>query len=114
MSRQAFVQKCVAGRQQFVDVSILKQHARNEGFDLHPEIPAQLVVKRREQQGVGLHRVQIVHVQPLERKIAHEAGGAGVGQHPPRLRFENFGALQFAGSGNLEQGVIGPLTPQKE
>ena len=62
------------------------------------------VVERREQQGIGLDRVQVVHIQPLQREIAHEARCARIGQHPPGLRFENFRLLQFAFGGNFQQG----------
>src|SRR5262245_41107703 len=114
MARQSLVQEGVVCRQQVVHTAILKQHARNEGFDLNGEIFAQLVVERWEQQGIRLNFLKVVDVQPLEREIAYKAGGAGVREHPPRLRFENFRPLQFAVRCDIEQSLIGPLTPEEE
>ena len=61
---------------------ILQQYARHERFDFDAEGLAQFVIECGKKKGIGLHGVQVIHVQPLEREIAHEARRA-------RIRFKD-------------------------
>ena len=74
----------------------------------------QLVVEGWKQIRIGLGVVEVVEVQPLEREVAHQTRCARILQHPQRLRAQDAGVLQFAGGGDVEQRIVGPLTPEEE
>ena len=112
--REPFVEERVVGREQVADVSIVRQHARDERLELDGHIPPQQLVEGGKQIRIGLHLRELVRIQPLDREVAHQARGARVVQHPKRLGSEHGWVAQPARSRNLEQRLVWPLTPKKE
>src|SRR5262249_8410368 len=86
----------------------------DEELGLAPQRVSQRLVEVREQDLVGMFRVDVAQEQPLRREIGDERLRSRVGEHAPHLCIEYFRIFQTPGDRGIEQLVIRNAAPQEE
>jgi hypothetical protein len=114
MTREAFVDERVIGRQEIQDAAVLLDDAREEELRLALEALSQVVVEVRIEIRIRLDGLEIAQVQPLSREILDERGSARIAEHSAHLRLEHARLVQAALLGEIEQRLVGDTAPDKE
>ncbi len=100
------VHERVVRREQVQHVAVFAHDAVEQQFGFPLVGLRELVVERREQQGVGMNLLDVLQPQPLRREPGRHRLAARVGEHPADLFFENRRSVQrAAGCQLLQLGV---------
>src|SRR5262245_43387002 len=114
MPRETFVHEGIVGQQQIENAPVFANDAFEEQLGLATKGLAKIVVKVREQVGVGLNVPQVSQMQPLARKVFDKGCRFWVSQHASHFPLQRSRHLQASCTGGLEQLVIGNAAPEKK
>ena len=102
MPRQAFVEKRIVRADQLDDATVLADLAFDEQLGLLLKGLAQVLVKFREQVGVGHKAAEVAQLQPLTGEVFDQRLRPAVGEHAPNLAFEDGRILQSSATRQIQ------------
>ena len=110
---QPLIDERVVRAQKIHHAAVLVEDAVDEQLHLAAERHSERAIEGRISVRVGLQRIHIANLEPLEREVGRQRLGALVGQHAADLLLQHLGIAQLALFGHGEQVSSGMLLHRK-